>query len=306
MWSPFYPLLSLATGFINHFQQSLNISNSGVIHLPEGLYAEFVPYIQFARAAYCDPTKIDGWQCGEACRAVPDFVPTLTGGDGDDTQFYYVGFWPTQSMVVVAHQGTDPSHILAIGTDMDFAFRRPDPTLFPGIPKNVEVHGGFAKEHKKTASIILAEVKRLISEHQHTQGVLLIGHSLGGALAELDTLFMKLNLPGTLVRGITFGTPRVGNAAWATFFDSSQVAFTRMNNKLDPVPTVPGRGLGFRHPQTEFHIESGGNVVICPGDDDGTDPECTDKLVPTIEDGDLDDHNGPYHDIFIGTLNCTP
>jgi predicted lipase len=178
-------------------------------------------------------------------------------------------------------------HRLAVLTDIDLAFKHPDPTLFPGLPRNVEVHGGFAVEHKKTASIILAEVKRLMFEHSstsvvlvhlyrpiipHPEGVLIpfcakIGHSLGGALAELDTLFMKLNLPsGTTVRGVTFGTPRVGNVAWATFFDSQVSTFTRMNNKLDPVPIIPGRGLGFRHPKVEMHIESDGSAVICPGE----------------------------------------
>lgn len=48
-----------------------------------------------------------------------------------------------------------------------------------------------------------------------------VGHSLGGALAELDALFMTLNLPSNVhVKAVTYGTPRVGNAAWASFFDS--------------------------------------------------------------------------------------
>jgi hypothetical protein len=77
---------------------------------------------------------------------------------------------------------------------------------------------------------------------------------------------MKLNLPmGTTVRGVTFGTPRVGNTAWATFFDSQIANFTRMNNKHDPVPIVPGRLLGFRHPRGEIHIELDGRAVSCPG-----------------------------------------
>ena len=48
-----------------------------------------------------------------------------------------------------------------------------------------------------------------------------IGHSLGGALAELDALFLTLNLPSTIqVRGVTYGTPRVGNAPFAQLLDS--------------------------------------------------------------------------------------
>ena len=48
-----------------------------------------------------------------------------------------------------------------------------------------------------------------------------IGHSLGGALAELDAVFFTLNLPSDItVVGRTFGTPRVGNPDWADLVDS--------------------------------------------------------------------------------------
>ena len=156
-----------------------------------------------------------------------------------------------------------------------------------------------------------------------------VGHSLGGALAELDSLFMRLNLPeGTTIRGVTFGTPRVGNPAWATYFDSQIAHFTRINNKRDVVPTVPGRRFGFQHPREEIHIQEDGSAVACPGecdpllcaprsrtdfkfpallgDDDGTDPQCSDLVVPNIAIGRIDDHLGPYHSIFIGTQACTP
>jgi hypothetical protein len=78
---------------------------------------------------------------------------------------------------------------------------------------------------------------------------------------------MKFNLPkDTTIRGVTFGTPRVGNEAWATFFDSEVADFKRVNNKRDPFPTVPGRRLGFRHPMGEIHIGLDGIPVACPGE----------------------------------------
>jgi len=118
---------------------------------------------------------------------------------------------------------------------------------------------------------------------------------------------MKLNLPaGTMVQGATFGTPRVGNAAWATYFDSQVTDFKRMNNKRDPVPTVPPYDLGFRHPSGEIHIGSDGVAVACPGSDDDVDPGCSDQVVPNFLEGNLLDHLGPYHGIFIGTIFCTP
>ncbi|KAI0301189.1 alpha/beta-hydrolase [Multifurca ochricompacta] len=297
MWSPFHPLLSLAGGILGHFQQPLNTSYS---------VRRIIPYIEFARAAYCKPSKITEWHCGDACNAIPGFVPTLTGGDGDATQFFYVGFWPAQSAVVVAHQGTDPLELMSVLTDANIAFMEPEPTLFPDLPSGIKVHSGFALEHEKTAQQILAEVRRLMAEHSSTH-VILIGHSLGGALAELDALFLKLNLPANAnIRGVTFGTPRVGNRDWATFFDSHIAEFTRMNNKRDVVPIVPGRFLGFRHPEGEIHIEPNGHAVACPGADDGTDPQCSDLMVPDIGDGNIIDHLGPYHGIFIGTTFCTP
>ena len=171
-------------------------------------------------------------------------------------------------------------------TDINVDLMRPDPVLFPNTPSGVKVHSGFAIEHRKTAPQILREVKRLMAEDSSTHVILVglhlnsripnrtecvityqIGHSLGGALAELDTLFMKLNLPaGTTVHGVTFGTPRVGNAAWATFFDSRIADFTRMNNNCDIIPIVPGRLLGFRHPSGEIHIEKDGSAIVCLGE----------------------------------------
>lgn len=91
----------------------------------------FTPFAQFARAAYCNPASTASWSCGQACSANTGFVPSISGGDGNGVQFCknlyfalqvviqvfnfdclgYVGYWPTQNTVVVAHQGTDPTQL---------------------------------------------------------------------------------------------------------------------------------------------------------------------------------------------------
>jgi predicted lipase len=61
-----------------------------------------------------------------------------------------------------------------------------------------------------------------------------IGHSLGGALAQLDSLYFTLNLPSKItISATTYGLPRVGNPAYATYFDS-KVRFVslKMHTKL--------------------------------------------------------------------------
>lgn len=112
--------------------------------------------------------------CGEACEAVPDFLVSLTGGDGSDTQYYYVGYWLFGDTVIVAHQGTDATKLLAYLTDVDIFLESLDPLLFPGISSSVQVHSGFANEHAKTAPTILAEVYKLLDQYG-AESVTLVG-----------------------------------------------------------------------------------------------------------------------------------
>ncbi|KAH9887337.1 alpha/beta-hydrolase [Cubamyces lactineus] len=267
--------------------------------------AGLAPYTQFARAAYCDPSKIVNWSCGEACSANSGFQTALTGGDGNAVQYYFVGYWPSQNAVVIAHQGTDPTQFLSDETDIDIPMTNLDSSLFPGVSSSVLVHEGFANEHAITAAQILTTTKSLISQKGATS-VITVGHSLGGALAELDALFMTLNLPSNIhVKSVTYGTPRVGNPDYASLFDGKVPDFKRVNNEKDPIPIVPGRFLGFQHSHGEVHIVQPGEAVSCPGDDDATDSQCTIETVPNITEGNILNHLGPYEGIYIGTIFCT-
>jgi hypothetical protein len=94
-----------------------------------------------------------------------------------------------------------------------------------------------------------------------------VGHSLGGALALLDGVFLSLRLgSGVSINVTTYGMPRVGNQAFADFVDGQLPGLvTHVNNQEDPVPTVPGRFLGFHHPSGEIHIQDSGAWDACPG-----------------------------------------
>jgi predicted lipase len=230
----------------------------------------------------------------------------LTGGDGNGVQLFFVGYWPAKNTVVVSHEGTDPTQLASDLTDANILMDPVDSSLFPGIPGSVQVHDGFRNEHALTAKTILAEVKRLISAKGATS-VTCVGHSLGGALAELDSLYFRLNLPSNIaIKGVTFGTPRVGNPDWASFFDSKVPDFVRINHGYDLVPIVPGRFLGFSHVHGEIHLLSPTSAVSCPGDDDATDSQCQISMVPNIFVGSIPDHLGPYMDgVYMGTIFCT-
>ncbi|KAJ3491725.1 hypothetical protein NLI96_g519 [Meripilus lineatus] len=255
-----------------------------VTPITAGQLAALAPFTQFARAAYCPSDRIAEWTCGEACNAIPGFEPTWASGDGSGVQLY-------------------PTHLLSMLTDIR-VFRRPlDQKLFPGVPSNIHVHGGFGHEHAKTAVTTLKKVEAIISSKNATS-VVLVGHSLGGALAELGALYMSLNLPSHIrIKAVTFGTPRVGNQAFASYFDARVIDFSRVNNKKDFIPILPRLHLGFEHPRGEIHIVSPNNAFACSGNE-AVEAECTKGTVPDIFWGNILDHLGPYQGIKIGTIYC--
>ena len=117
--------------------------------------------------------------------------------------------------------------------DANFFLGELDPSLFPGLSSDIEVHSGFRDSHARSAADILAAVKRSLTEHQTTQ-VAIVGHSLGkylpengalmliptalldlgAALALLDAVYLPLHLPSsTTFKTVGYGMPRVGGGS---------------------------------------------------------------------------------------------
>lgn len=265
--------------------------------------AGFTPFTQFAAAAYCPVDKLKTWSCGSACDALADFTPTLVGGNGNEIQQFIVGYWETNNSVVVAHEGTDPTKFASVLTDIDLLRDPLDPELFPGVADNVYVHGGFQDQHALTAVTILEEVKSLFAAH-NTSNLVLVGHSLGAALATLDSLYFSLQLPEANIVTRTYGLPRVGNTAFVDLLQGRVTDFKRINNRQDFVPTIPSQDLGFMHPSDEVHIVRDGDAENCTGNENDTDENCTLKNVPNLLAGNILDHLGPYEGVYIGTIFC--
>ncbi|KAK7031540.1 glycoside hydrolase family 5 protein [Favolaschia claudopus] len=258
----------------------------------------FRPYSFYAAAAYCSPDSTSAWNCGTNCEgANPAFQPIASGGDGDAVQFWYVGVDESLGTIIVAHQGTDTREILSLVTDANFFLASLQflPNLFPGLSASIEVHSGFLHEHFKTATQILDAVLAGLDQFD-VHKVTLVGHSLGGALALLDSVFLPLHLPKVAFQTIVYGMPRVGNQAFADYASIGNTV-THINNKEDFVPILPGRSLGFRHPTGEIHIQDSGDWDSCPGQDN-TNGLCTTGDVSLLN-GRERDHDGPYDGVLM-------
>ncbi|VDC00949.1 unnamed protein product [Peniophora sp. CBMAI 1063] len=264
--------------------------------------ASYTPYAYYAAAAYCPSSTFPNWSCGSQCNANSGFQVIASGGDGSDVQNWFVGYDKTLDSIVVSHEGTNTSSLTSILSDGEAVRSALDSTLFPGVPSGVSVHDGFQDAQADTATAVLAAVKKGQSTYG-TNIVTVTGHSLGAAIALIDAVYLKVNLPSsTSIKMIGFGLPRVGNQDWADYLDSTQ-SVTHINNKEDYVPILPGRGLGYHHPSGEIHIQDNGDWESCPGQDNTSDL-CTTGDVSNIFDGDIDDHDGPYSGVLMGRSAC--
>jgi len=298
------PFLTLALALLAALpaSQALPVSihhpRASISTLSTTQISSFKPYTFYASAGYCSAAKILAWNCGVNCQANPSFVPTASGGNGDDDQFWFVGYDPTLDTVIVSHQGTDPEEILPLIEDADIAKEALNSSLFPGISSSISVHSGFANAQAKTATQVLAAVQTTMSKHS-TSKVTVVGHSLGAAISLLDTVYLHHQLPSATLRFVGYGLPRVGDQAFADYVDALGASVTHVNNKEDFVPILPGRFLGFVHPAGEVHITDAGAWEACPGQDNPS-TECIVGDVSSIFSGEEADHDGPYDGVKIG------
>ncbi|KZW02191.1 lipase class 3 family protein [Exidia glandulosa HHB12029] len=261
--------------------------------------ASFKPFTFFAAAGYCPAAATATWSCGVNCDALAGFEVTATGGDGGSTQFWFVGFYSPLNSVVVSHQGTNTSNIIAIGTDGDFFLVPLNATMFPTAPAGAMVHMGFREAQEKAAADVLAAVTSSLAAHPGAS-VTFASHSLGAAIGLLDALFIRPLIPSsTPFKFVGYGLPRVGNPTFADWVDSLLPDLTRVNNMQDPVPIIPGRFLGFGHPSGEVHISSTSQWLACSGQD-SEETGCINDTEPTIFNSDESNHDGPYDGIHVG------
>jgi hypothetical protein len=142
------------------------------------------------------------------------------------------------------------------------------------------------KSWLNTRPTILPTVLTALQKHPDYE-VTLVGHSLGGAVATLAGLEMRLKGWDPLVT--TFGAPMVGNAPFAGFLDkvfqignssrdgieNPEIArIRRVTHVDDPVPLLPLREWGYAPHAGEVFISKAGlppareDVWGCTGDED--------------------------------------
>ena len=168
----------------------------------------------------------------------------------------YIAVDTTRDLTVLAFRGS--KSVRNFIADANFE-------LFPtDICDGCTANQGFWESWLEARRGIVATLKDTAAKYPNSK-VVVTGHSLGGAIAELATAeIIKAGTPADLY---TFGSPRVSGPTLASFVSNEgSGSIYRVTHVDDPVPRLPPTNLGYVHVSPEYYISSGIGVTPTPAD----------------------------------------
>ncbi|XP_038703190.1 lipase-like isoform X2 [Tripterygium wilfordii] len=229
-----------------------------------------------------DLTELFSWTCSRCDGLTKGFEVIELIVDVQHCLQGYVGVAKDLKAIIVALRGTQ-EHSLQNWIE-DLYWKQLD-LNYPGMPDAMVHHGFFSAYHNTT---IRPGILTAIKEAKEIYGdldIMVTGHSMGGAMAAFCGLDLSVNHEAQNVQVVTFGQPRVGNAAFASYYSQLVPNTIRVTNEHDIVPHLPPYYSYF--PQKTYHhfprevwlYEIGwGSLVyrvekVC--DNSGEDPTCS-------------------------------
>jgi len=141
-------------------------------------------------------------------------------------------------------------------------------------PCAVRVHRGFLEDFDALSVAVINQVRNWLDVMPQAK-VYITGHSLGGGIAILCAFVMaRQHLPVRAV--VTFGQPRVGNAAFKELYNESRVTTCfgddhalsdithHVINADDPVPLLPPLLNGYRDEGNEIFLPATPGYLMNP------------------------------------------
>ncbi|KAJ5235925.1 hypothetical protein N7489_006016 [Penicillium chrysogenum] len=258
------------------------------------------PDLELVTVSYLQPSTISKTQTTNPTQPTPQ-----TWNTGlllsDSCGYIALSHSPSSKQIILAFRGTYSitNTIIDLSAYPQAYIPYPDPeentttTPNPTSPhcENCTVHAGFMRSWLETRPTILPQIS-ILRQKYPDYAITLVGHSLGGAVAALAGLEMRLK--GWDVTVTTFGEPMIGNGALAAFIDEQfglgdgisippldpldgGMRFRRVTHVGDPVPMLPLAEWGYQPHAGEVFIKREGlpprreDVVHCLG---AVDPGC--------------------------------
>ncbi|RPA94010.1 alpha/beta-hydrolase [Choiromyces venosus 120613-1] len=279
-------LSAAASPLLFPVREQIQLSNrrnsSTTTPISQKLFDEFEELSRIVDIAYCVGSLNTGveqpFQCLSYCKDFPTFELKQTWNTGialqDSCGYVALSHAPAVPRIIVAFRGT--YSIANAIADLSLTKQEYVPYPSRGRQEKCEgcsVHSGFYESWTQSEAIIGDIVDELVRENPDYK-LILVGHSLGGAVAALAGLDFKGR--GYEPTVTTFGEPKVGNSALAGFFNRKFTANTyrRVTHIHDPVPLVPLTQWNYSQHAYEYYISASQlpytreDIHLCEGNED--------------------------------------
>jgi hypothetical protein len=235
-------------------------------------------HARFTAVTACNAT---GWNCGPRCSSVTPGTIFLGELYHKPTSVYgYVAANPTLQRIIVSFRGS--VNIKSWIQNLDFA----KTALNLPNDNGAKVHRGFYECYTGIKDRLHTLITSALATYpDYTLTV--TGYSLGAAIATIASAHLYNNFPDAKIQTFTYGSPRVGDAKFASYIsrlfpETSDVLSQplRVVNYNDMVPRVPPRWTGFLHHDREVWIPSlfNSSALLCATGFNNEDPECSVSL----------------------------
>ncbi|CAG8898389.1 unnamed protein product [Penicillium egyptiacum] len=264
---------------------SLAAAQSKTKHVSNELLNSLEELSRIVDISYCVGTTgvHQPFECLSRCIEFPDLELVTTWNTGlllsDSCGYIALSHAPSTKQIILAFRGTYSitNTIIDLSAYPQAYIPYPDPeentttsTRTGPHCESCAVHAGFMRSWLETRSTILPQIS-ILRQKYPDYAITLVGHSLGGAVAALAGLEMRLK--GWDATVTTFGEPMIGNGAFVAFLDEQfglgdgvsippldhplegGMRFRRVTHVGDPVPMLPLAEWGYRPHAGEVFIK---------------------------------------------------
>ena len=232
--------------------------------------------LSFSAAAQCAANDIVRWNC-TACVGKPLQEVAVVQ---NNSHLAFTAWDDAEKSIVVVLRGS-----LSIQDWLNNLNYFKTPAYGDLNCSDCNVHRGFLEAFQSLEPGILKGVRDLSKTHPDFKTIMVTGHSLGAAMAAHTAIALKLvhGFEKISMPVYTFGQPRVGDAAFASWFHRIFPNWLRSVHWNDPVPHLAPASFGFHHVGREIwwtEKSMPGEAIVCDGQ--GEDPNCSASIVTAM------------------------